>query len=182
MKHWTHVVGYEELYQVSDLGRIKRTGRSKGAHTGRVLKAQRRRGGYMKVRLYRGSQTSWADHFVHHLVAEAFIGPRTPDSEINHKNGVTGDNRATNLEWVTRSANLQHAFDVLGRDTPKGEKHHNAKLSADKVKEIRRLFATGQWTQVDLGKRFGVSQTTVWNVICRNSWKHIDYEYPEGIE
>jgi hypothetical protein len=49
--------------------------------------------------------------FVHRIVAAAFIGPCPDGLEINHKNGIKLDNRAENLEYTTRSANMKHAYD-----------------------------------------------------------------------
>ena len=48
-------------------------------------------------------------HYVHHLVAAAFLGPRPDGLEICHSNGDATDNRAANLRWDTRSSNLHDA-------------------------------------------------------------------------
>lgn len=53
----------------------------------------------------------------------------------------------------------------------KGRNKH--KLTPDNVKEIRRLYATGQYRQIDLGKMFGVKQPCIKSVILRQTWKHI---------
>ena len=49
---------------------------------------------------------------IHRLVAECFCTKREGANEVNHKNGDKTDNRAANLEWVTRSENLKHAFET----------------------------------------------------------------------
>jgi len=55
----------------------------------------------------------------HTLVAKAFFGAPLPGQEVNHKNGNKKDNRAINLEWVTRSENVAHSHRELTRALPK---------------------------------------------------------------
>ena len=65
---------------------------------------------------------------IHRLVAECFCTKREGANEVNHINGDKTDNRAANLEWVTRSENLKHAFETgLRTDdvTPKSIKATN---------------------------------------------------------
>jgi hypothetical protein len=54
-------------------------------------------------------------HSVHRLVAHAFCDGYEDGLVVNHKNGIKTDNRASNLEWITSSQNIQHAFSSLGR-------------------------------------------------------------------
>src|SRR5437867_710956 len=101
---WRPVVGFGEGYEISNLGRIRRI---------RYLRPWRMRNGYLHIPLVRsGVQTH---RYVHRLVAEAFIDPIADKMEVNHINGVRDDNRVENLEIVTKSRNMIHAFRVLGR-------------------------------------------------------------------
>ena len=110
METWKDVKGYEGLYQVSDLGRIRSAGRvvkaknnSQGRKRERILTQEITVFGYCRVRLF--DLEGKARHYaVHRLVAQAFIGE--PEGfEINHKNEIKTDNRVENLEIVTSKEN-----------------------------------------------------------------------------
>lgn len=103
-ERWADVEGYEGRYQVSNLGRVR------NAVTGRSLKLQVCSNGYLKVTLgYKGWQP-----LVHRLVAKAFI-PGDHELQVNHLNGVRGDNRVENLEWLSCSDNHRHSYRELDR-------------------------------------------------------------------
>ncbi len=55
----------------------------------------------------------------------------------------------------------------------RGERHVNAKLTEDDVREIRRLYAAGIAKQQGLAERFGVSQVKVSQILLRKSWRHV---------
>ena len=106
----------------------------------------------------------------HRLIWWLFKGPIPAGLEINHKNGDKLDNRIGNLELMTHAENVQHSYDELGR--ARGEDHYKAKLCEEDVKKIRELQLTG-YTKCELAKMFGVTQTNIWFIINRKSWKHI---------
>ena len=166
-EEWRDVIGYEGIYQVSNMGRVRRVSGGPGARPGHTLNPNRDNNGYLLVNLCRnGRGTSLR---IHSLVCQAFHG-HPPDSsyEVNHKNGKRGDNRVSNLEWVTYSENLMHAYRVLNR-----KRIRVSKLTSDQVRQIRELWATGDYTQTGLGKLFGISQATVWEIINRRIWAHL---------
>jgi hypothetical protein len=108
---WRPVVGFEDYYAVSDSGLVRRTKAMKGTQAGRILEpALSTRRQYLTVILCRNQQKTMA--MVHTLVAAAFIGPRPDGYEINHKDGHKLNNRADNLEYVTKSGNAKHAVDL----------------------------------------------------------------------
>ena len=116
---------------------------------------------------------------LHRLVAELYCEGYSPDLDVNHKDGNKLNNHYTNLEWCTRSENCQHAYDNnlskrrTGHTTSVGSKNAMSRLNETKVKCIRDLYGTGQYTYEDLGKEFGVNQATIGYVIQRKTWKHI---------
>src|SRR5678815_2886724 len=106
-ENWVDIVGYEGLYQVSDLGRVARHNRirSNGRfYEGVICKLQVNHRGYQRITLC-GNNFSVA-----RLVGVAFVPNPENKPEINHKFGNKLDNRATELEWSTRSENMQHAY------------------------------------------------------------------------
>lgn len=109
---------------------------------------------------------------VHRLVLEAFVGLRPEGMECCHfpDRDITNNN-LSNLRWGTKQEN---AADKLIHGTrPMGEKLWSAKLTEDKVLKIRALHAEKTHRVSELSRMFGISQSTVSNVIARRLWKHI---------
>lgn len=122
---WRPIAGYEGLYEVSSLGRIKCLPRhhknsGNGYITKEKIKAIRRdsRGKYVIVDLIKrdGSKRT---RLVHRIVAETFIPNPMKKNTVNHINGVQHDNRVENLEWCSLSENHVHAVKTGLRKTGK---------------------------------------------------------------
>jgi hypothetical protein len=115
MVQWVEFL--DGAYAVSSEGEIKRLKRNKGATVGKVLApSQNYEGGYAHVVVCVDREIR--NMLVHRVVAEAFLGPCPDGCNVNHKNGNKFDNRASNLEYVTYSANTQHALraGLIARD------------------------------------------------------------------
>ena len=176
-EQWLPVVGYEGLYLVSDTGRVVSLPRNNTF--GRELK-QSRSGiarNYLSVSL---SKNGISKHtYVHRIVASAFVINQLDLAEVNHKDGVTTNNNSSNLEWVTRKQNVEHAIRSLGRVPHfasegwvacRGEKSGQAKLSELDVLYIKRH---PEVSLVSLGKKFNVSSNTVRCIRIGRTWKHL---------
>ena len=107
---WRPVVGFDDIYEVSDAGEVRRVVSVMGAAAGEVLSPWLAGAGYQMVGLRRpGSRRVRA--YVHRLVAVAFLGaPPRGKPEVNHIDGNKLNNAASNLEWVSHSENHRHAY------------------------------------------------------------------------
>ncbi len=104
---WKNIDGYEGLYQVSNQGRIKSFYHWGYKPEGRIMKTSPGGRGYSIVRLRRDNKDK--THFVHRLVATAFLGmPLETNAQCHHKNCIKTDNRVENLVWVSGKYNMQH--------------------------------------------------------------------------
>lgn len=107
IEEWKNIQGYEELYQVSNLGRVRSCFRE-GTKGGIIKQFLIDR--YMKVHLYKDGESKF--YFIHRLVALAFVKNPLNKPQVNHINGNRRDNRAINLEWATSQENINHAIDT----------------------------------------------------------------------
>ena len=173
MEQWRDIPGYEGLYSVSDLGRVRRDrdGAPTGRHGGHGIHARAgviRTGfigphGYRIISLRASSGGSSNTCRMHKLVARAFLGI-TPDGyQVNHKNGDRADSRLDNLEYVTASENVAHSHRMS--TAPRRWKQ----LGADKAQSIRRLIDSGYSTS-DVSWLFGISLSGVSRVRRGAAW------------
>jgi hypothetical protein len=160
---WKDIKGYEGFYQISNLGRVK----TLNFKVAKILKNSLDSRGYYQVKL-----KDRKSHLIHHLVMKNFVSEKpSPDHQVNHINGVKTDNYLENLEWVTRSQNMLHAYKLglnytLGK---KGSSHPNASITENDVKEIRKSNLTSK----ELGEKYNLSYKTICAIRAKKSWKHI---------
>ena len=114
---WKDIEGFENLYQVSNLGRVKSLSHIVEKSDGSIQT-------YKEKVLHLGSMTSGynfagltknkicKNYSVHRLVAKTFIPNPNNYKDVNHKDGNKKNNRIDNLEWCSRSYNLKHALDI----------------------------------------------------------------------
>lgn len=178
-EEWRPVSGFEAQYEVSSLGSVRRTGkaarngkgRGGGARIGRPLTPQPRRG-YLAVQLWKDGKLT--NFLLHRLVAIEFIGPIPEGKEVNHKDGVKSNCAASNLEYMTHSENMDHAYRAGLRfpcPHPSGETHHSAKLTRVDAGEIRRRYKPKVCTLKMLAREYGVDHKTIHAVITGKTWR-----------
>lgn len=104
MEEWKNIEGYDGLYKVSNLGRVKSLGNGNSNNSKeKLLKPIKRKGGYLAVSLYKEGKLK--KFSVHRLVAQSFIENPNNFNEVNHKDENKVNNSVNNLEWCDRKYN-----------------------------------------------------------------------------
>jgi hypothetical protein len=108
MEIWKDILGYENLYQISSMGRVKSLSKSTDKSV-RIMKYSMNKRGYCVQTLTKNNVKK--QYQIHRLVALNFIKNHDNKPIVHHKNGKPFDNRMSNLEWVTAQENIKHGFD-----------------------------------------------------------------------
>jgi len=157
-----NIKGYEGKYSITENGKIF-------SHiSNRYLIPNITRTGYHLIRLYKNNKQK--AHTIHRLVAQTFLGES--NLTVNHIDGDKSNNHVSNLEWITHSENVQHAYDnglKIGRGV-KGEAHSNSKLTNKQVLEIRYRKNTENISNVDLAKDYPVGARMIGAIINGTKW------------
>jgi hypothetical protein len=161
MEEWRPIAGYEGLYEISNVGRVRNRVRVLTPNVGKD---------YARIQLANKGQ--FHRYQVHLLVLAAFVGPCPKGKQGNHKNGVKTDNHLENLEYVTRSENALHAYRVLHRPRQQGSLHGCHKLIESEVLEIIRRSTTGE-TLRSIATDFNVCDSTVSQIARGRTWRHL---------
>lgn len=104
---WAGIVGYENNYRISDLGRVLSLN-YRGTRKEKLLCLVQNKAGYIVVQLSKNKKLK--PHYVHRLVASHFIDNPLNKLEVNHLDEVKLNNRKTNLEWNTRAENIHYSL------------------------------------------------------------------------
>ena len=181
-EHWKPISGYEGLYEVSSFGRVR--------SLDRVVK-KKCRGGQTAVCLYNGKLLKLATncnyltvqlnkngtgktHAVHRLVARAFIPNPKSLPQVNHKDENKWNNCVENLEWCDGHYNCTYGTIIeRKRQRVSGEGNPRCQLTEIAVREIRELHKQGL-SNSTLGTQFGVSPDTIYQIVTKRRWKHIE--------
>lgn len=161
---WLPIENYVGDYEVSNLGRIRSFKNNKI----KIMQPALNHGGYKHLLLTKNGVPK--GFRIHRIVAKTFI-PNPMNKEcVNHIDGNKLNNNSNNLEWVTKSENMQHAYDNNLKLKMFGKCNGQSKLNIEKANEIRKLFASGNYTKVKLAKIFNVTDATIGNVVRNKNW------------
>lgn len=162
---WKPIDGYEGIYEVSNLGRVKslkkivlfRFPDKKRFIPDRIFKKSVNVYGYIIVSLHLNLKIK--QFRVHRLVARAFIPNPENKPYVNHIDGNKQNNRVDNLEWCTAQENSIHAVKsgLLRNSSLRGDLHNSLKLKFKQVEEIRELRNTGMGLKF-IASMYGISK------------------------
>lgn len=168
-------------FEASNIGRIralpflansKRVGQPTQRRSGAIIKGEMLSSGYRAFKSKRVETGVRVRYLVHRLVCEAFHGkPDFDDATVDHIDGDRLNNRADNLEWVTRSENSRRQ-NASGRGAPKGEKHPTAKLTDFQAEAVFRLKREG-WAAIDISRLLRVSSSLVYGILIGKKRPHV---------
>lgn len=134
MEVWKDIPGFEDCYQISNMGRVRSLDRK--ATSGKTLPGQiinpiLQRSGYYHVGLWRGGRCH--QRRVHRLVAEAFIPNPENKPTVNHLNEDKTDNRAENLEWATYKENTVYGNCIEKRTANRNPNAPNRRMTVIRI-------------------------------------------------
>lgn len=174
-ERWLPVVGYEGLYEVSDLGRVKSMSRKVKHPYGtrsikeRLLNPTIANNGYPSVSLCRNNKSEFRT--VHGLVLTAFDRKRHPKEDARHLDGNRINCTLANLKWGTREENAEDTL-VHGRRV-RGETSPLSKLTTDQVLVIRDLL-NAKVKQRVIAAKYGLTQQGISDIKNRRAWAWLE--------
>lgn len=179
-EQWRSVVGYEGLYEVSNLGRVRSVPRlaccgyrvDGSPHyrqtSAKIMSQKETVGGYMLTPLYKEGHKR---KLVHRLVLEAFVGPCPPGMEACHADGNPKNNALTNLRWDTPKSNaadrIRHGTSGIGESNPR------CLLKAWQVSFIRAVDDKSKGFAKRMSEMFSVGVRTINAVRWGESWPSV---------
>ena len=174
MEIWKDVVGYEGLYEISNLGNVRSVKRTRIIHDKRgrdfeaplpekllsTISTDKTR--YLGVMLYQNGEKK--RYLIHRLVAEAFVPNPNGLKEVNHIDENTKNNKADNLEWVTHKQNMNHGT------LPERRKHFRVAttpiiqydINGEKIAEYNSIIEASQIT--------GINKSSIESGLSRNGY------------
>lgn len=146
MREWRDIKGFEGLYQVSDDGLVL------SVRTGNILKGETDKNGYRRVKI------GGKNFKIHRLVAAHFIGERK--DPVNHKDGNKNNNCLDNLEYLSHTDNIKHAYAT------------GLRKRILKIEDVRIIKNLNKSSLKELSSKFGVSARCIQHIRSGNSWKN----------
>jgi transposase-like protein len=166
MEEWREIEGYEGVYSVSNLGRVRRDSSDAAKTPNRLLTPGRLTSGACNVNLSRDSRPK--TYLVHRLVAAAFLAPPACSRQrIHHIDGDRANNSAINLRWVTPA---ETSFMQVLRGTQKGR--HYGRQGALTDAQVLAIRADHRAEKI-VAQEYGIAPATVGQIRRRKTYTHL---------
>lgn len=163
MEHeiWKDIEGYENLYRISNIGRVQRV------TSGRILRSYDVHLGYLQVHLCKDGKVK--NMLVHRLVAMAFI-PNTDNLPVvNHKDRNPSNNKVDNLEWCTQEYNSKYADAQIRKGISRRKPIIQLSLNGEFIRE---------WESATIAsKELGISEGSIWYAANNTPYKRYGKQY-----
>lgn len=170
---WKDIIGYEGQYQISSYGKIKSMERilppnsfhSKRHKKEKILNGSKDCAGYLRIRFSNnGVKSKYLS--IHRLVAIYFIPNPFNLPEVNHLKGIKSDNRASELEWCTRSENQYHAYATGLKKPAKSTMGGKWNKRSKPIIQIFEDGTTKVWEGIRMaGRELNLNPSNLWSVI-----------------
>lgn len=154
---------WDGKYEVSNLGRARRSAPGRRTAAGRLLSPISLSVGYLAIRPVQNGKNRQA--YVHDLVAHAFVGPKPDGYCVNHIDGNKKNNAASNLEYVTHRRNMEHASETGLMAS--GSRHPAWKKTPEVVSRVIELRSSGM-SYSKVATAVGVSISTAWEIATQH--------------
>ena len=167
-----YITGYEGLYKVTSKGGVITLGNGNSTNKKncvvKKLKLKKTKNGYLSVKLFKNGISK--HHLVHRLVAKEFLINKGNKPQVNHIDGNKSNNDIKNLEWVTPSENLKHAYNIGLAKNKKGSEHNQSIKVVQMEKETLEVVKV--WGSIKQIKReLGYNSVGIIGC-CKNKPKH----------
>lgn len=186
------------FYEVSSLGNVRRAKPGIATFVGRPISPIKSGTGYAVISVNDGSGKQKV-RYLHHVVAEAFIGQRPDGFVVNHRDGNKQNNEAANLEYVSRKENAVHAVRTISRyvgpkkpprekkGLQKGDAHWtrrdpsriargdrmpHTKMNAEIVRSLRARVAAGE-KQIRIAEELQIGVAQISRIVMHKRWSYV---------
>ena len=158
---WLPVVGFEDLYQISNTGLVQTI------KNGHLKTPQILRYGHHAVLLWKGNKPKMMK--VHRMVLFAFVGPPPRGHQCRHLDGNAANNCVENLAWGTQTQNQKDR--ATHGTSNRGERCATAKLTEAQVRQI----LDDPRPQKEIAAQYGVRANTISRIKSGVRWAHISH-------
>lgn len=181
LEDWKDVVGYEEYYAISSIGRVISYPRKVWSvknncyanRKGRLLKQKHTYDGYRTITLH--VDTIRKETMVHRLIAQAFIPNFENKAYVNHIDGNKQNNHIDNLEWVTASENCIHAIKTGLAPSLAGEGNIKSSITEEQAIYIKQnYFKQSHGNKQEFASHLPISNSVVKKIAYGTLWSHLN--------